>query len=118
MRSRFRFQQAALPERRRSERLPDQREFSTQETEIGDDQMKRVLLSACLVFGSFGMTGCDSGGIQEGQPDTTKEGVPISTLGADMSKGPKMPTGAPGAPGKDTPKPEAGTPPAPDAAKK
>jgi hypothetical protein len=62
--------------------------------------MKRVLLSACLVFGSFGLTGCDSGGIPAGQPDSTKEAVPIGNVKSKMEEGPKMP-------GKDTPKPAA-----------
>ncbi len=77
--------------------------------------MKQVLFVACLVFGSFGLTGCDSGGIPEGQPETTKPDVPL--LPADAAKGPKMPAGG-AAPGKDAPKGEApGTPPAPDATK-
>jgi hypothetical protein len=80
--------------------------------------MKRVLLSACLVVGSFGLAGCDSGGIQEGMPEDTKtNAVDLNQIGADASKGPKMPTG--GATGKGAPKAaEApGTPPAPDATK-
>lgn len=80
--------------------------------------MKRVLLSACVVFGSFGLAGCDSGGVQEGMPaDPKKTDAPL--LPANAADGPKMPSGAPGAPGKDAPKGEApGTPPAPDATKK
>jgi hypothetical protein len=69
--------------------------------------MKRVLLSACLVFGSFGLTGCESGGVPEGMPtDPNKTDIPLNTIGADASKGPKMPTGA---------APEKGTTPKPDA---
>ena len=78
--------------------------------------MKRVFLGACLVFGSFALTGCDSAGIPEGQPDSTKPMAPL--IETDMSKGPKMPPGG-AAPGKDAPKGEApGTPPAPNATKK
>lgn len=76
--------------------------------------MKRVLtcaMSACLVFGSFGLTGCDSGGIPEGAPEKIEHDIPLDKMKdmADMTKGPKMP--------KDGPKPDA-TPPAPDATKK
>jgi hypothetical protein len=78
--------------------------------------MKRILLSACLVFGSFGLTGCESGGVPEGMPtDPNKTDIPLNTIGADAAKGPKMPTG--GAAPKETPKAEAGTPAAPDAPK-
>lgn len=82
--------------------------------------MKRALLSACLVFGSFGLAGCDGGGVQEGMPtDATKVDVPLSAIPANAAEGPKMPSGAPGAPAKDTKAAEAtGTPPAPDATKK
>lgn len=73
--------------------------------------MKRVVsctFSACLLFGSLGLTGCDSGGIPEGQPVNTKPDSPL--LPVNAADGPKMP--------KDAPKTDAATPPAPDAAKK
>ena len=74
----------------------------------------------CLVFGSFGLAGCDSGGVQEGMPtDPNKADVPLTAIPANAAEGPKMPAGAPGAAAKDAPKAEApGTPPAPDATKK
>ncbi len=76
--------------------------------------MKRVLLGACLVFGSFGLAGCDSGSIPEGQPESTKPMAPL--IDTDMTKSPKMPPG--GTTPKDAPKGQAsGTPPAPDATK-
>jgi len=83
--------------------------------------MKRILLGACLVFSSFGLAGCEGGGVQEGMPaDPNKTDVPLSSIPANAAEGPKMPTGGPGATGKDAPKAaEApGTPPAPDATKK
>jgi hypothetical protein len=83
--------------------------------------MKRVLLSACLVFGSFGLTGCDGGGVQEGMPeDAKKVDVPLNSIPANAAEGPKMPAGGTGVPAKDkgAPKAEApATPPAPDTTK-
>lgn len=77
--------------------------------------MKRVLLGACLVFGSFGLAGCDSGGIPEGQPPSTKPDAPL--LPANAAEGPKMPKDG-AVPKKDAKAAEApGTPPAPDATK-
>jgi hypothetical protein len=78
--------------------------------------MKRVLLSACLVFGSFGLLGCEGGGVPEGMPpDPTKTDAPL--LPANAAEGPKMPKDGP-TPKKDAKAAEApGTPPAPDAAK-
>jgi hypothetical protein len=79
--------------------------------------MKRVFFGACLMFGSFGLTGCDSGGVQEGMPDGA-DAKPVAGAEdkmksmADMTKAPKQPTG------KDAPKVDAGTPAAPDATKK
>ena len=82
--------------------------------------MKRVLLSVCLLFGSFGLAGCESGGVQEGMPaDPNKTDMPLNSIPANAAEGPKMPPGGAGAAGKDAPKAEApGTPPAPDATKK
>jgi hypothetical protein len=74
--------------------------------------MKRVLLSACLLFGSFGLTGCESGGVQEGMPpDPKKTDKPLDSIKTDAADGPKMPAG--GAPAKDAPKPGAAAPDAP-----
>ncbi len=74
--------------------------------------MKRVLLGACLVFGSFGLTGCESSGVQEGMPpDPKKTDMPLDTIKANAAEGPKMPTG--GAPAKDATKPGAAAPDAP-----
>ncbi len=81
--------------------------------------MKRVLLSACLVFGSFGLVGCEGGGVQEGMPaDPNKTDAPLSSIPANAAEGPKMPKDG-AAPKKDGAKAaEApGTPPAPDATK-
>jgi hypothetical protein len=68
--------------------------------------MKRVLTSACLLFG---LAGCDSG---DAPTDTKTTDKPISSIKTDMKDGPKMPDG--GAPVKDAPKAPAA---APDAGK-
>ncbi len=65
-----------------------------------------------LVGALLGVTGCEGGGIAEGQPESTTGGVPLSDMKADMTKAPKMPTGKDAAPKADAPKADAAPTPA------